>query len=212
MEIQPRIITVEGNIGVGKSTFIEKIKNRYKDRNDIMFVQEPVDVWSQITQGSKNILELFYENQKKYSFPFQVLAYTTRLNQIEQATFEAKCKGKTIIVMERSLEADRNIFAKMLHDDGMIEESMYKIYDHMSTLGLQKYMADGILWLHTGPEKCYERIQKRSRKGEDNISLDYLNKCDSYHKEWLGADSGFVCLVDDETNLEDVDKYIFQTD
>ena len=99
VQSRPRIITLEGNIGAGKSTFLEKLKMRYASRTDVLFLQEPVDTWTKIQQDGKTLLELFYENQKKYSFPFQVLAYTTRLDQIEQAIFEAKCKGKTIIVM-----------------------------------------------------------------------------------------------------------------
>lgn len=206
---KPRIISIEGNIGAGKSTLVEKLKTRYQSRHDVIFLQEPVDVWSTITQEGKTMLELFYDNQKKYSFAFQILAYTTRLKLLEDAIFEAGEKGIKLIVMERSLDADRNIFAKMLYDDGMMEECMYKIYLKMSDEGLQKYMADGILWLHAGPDICRERIQQRGREGEESIPLDYLRACDSYHREWLGSDSGFVYLVDDEINWESLEKYIF---
>ena len=59
------IISIEGNIGSGKSTFITYLKE--KTTMDIVFVDEPVDEWSQIkdTDG-KSILEKFYENQKEY--------------------------------------------------------------------------------------------------------------------------------------------------
>ena len=130
----PRIITIEGNIGAGKSTLVDILKNKYADRTDVMFLQEPVDVWTKISQDGKNVLELFYSDQKKYSFAFQVLAYTTRLHMIEKAVEEATRTGIRVIVMERSLEADRNIFAKMLHDDGLIEDCMYQIYLLMSDI------------------------------------------------------------------------------
>lgn len=204
----PRIITVEGNIGAGKSTLVDKMKERYAHHDNIMFLQEPVDIWSKITQDGKNMLDLFYSDQRKYSFAFQILAYTTRLQLIEVAVAEAKIKGVRTIVMERSLDADRNIFAKMLHDDGLIEDCMYQIYLMMSNDGMRKYMADGILWIHAGPETCMERIQKRAREGEEKISLRYLETCDIYHREWLGADTGFVFLIDDELDWGKLDTYL----
>ena len=183
--LKPRIITIEGNIGAGKSTLVESLKTKYADRTDVMFLQEPVDLWSKITQNGKTVLELFYADQPKYSFAFQVLAYTTRLQMIEKAVEEASLKGIRVIVMERSLEADRNIFAKMLYDSGVIEECMYKIYLLMSDSGLAKYKADGVLWVNAGPATCLERIKKRSREGEDVIMLGYLETCEAYHREWL---------------------------
>jgi len=206
---KPRIISIEGNIGAGKSTLVEKLKIRYQSRDDVIFLQEPVDVWSTITQEGKTMLELFYNDQKKYSFAFQILAYTTRLKILEHAISEASEKGTKLIVMERSLDADRNIFAKMLYDDGMMEECMYRIYLKMSDEGMKKYMADGILWIHAGPETCAERIQKRGRDGEESIPIEYLRACDLYHREWLGADTGFVYLVEDEINWESLEKYLF---
>jgi deoxyadenosine/deoxycytidine kinase len=207
---QPRIISVEGNIGAGKSTLVEKLKTHYENRDDVIFLQEPVDVWSTITQEGKTMLELFYEDKKKYSFAFQILAYSTRLKILEEAILDAKSKNVKLIVMERSLDADRNIFAKMLYDEGMMEECMYQIYLKMSDEGLQKYMADGILWLHAGPEICLERIKKRGREGEEFIPIEYLRSCDTYHREWLGADTGFVYLVGDDVDWESLETYLFR--
>ena len=206
--MKPRIITVEGNIGAGKSTLVENMRKRYADRPDVLFLQEPVDIWTSTTQNGKSILELFYENQEKYSFAFQVLAYTSRMQLIEKAV---ETKKYSVIVMERSLEADRYIFAKMLYDEGLIEEIMYKVYLKMSDYGMNKFTADGILWVHTPPDTCFSRISERGRKGEDSIPLDYLNKCDVYHKEWLwmNVESGFVSLVHDEPDWTKIDRFLF---
>lgn len=207
-----RIITIEGNIGAGKSTLVDVLKNRYADRTDVMFLQEPVDVWTKISQDGKNVLELFYGDQKHYSFAFQVLAYTTRLHMIEEAVAEAEKKGIRVIVMERSLEADRNIFAKMLHDEGLMEECMYKIYLLMSNIGLEKHKAHGVLWVNAGPELCLERIRKRSREGEDAIVLGYLETCDSYHRDWLLPSGGSekVFLIEDNTpNWGEMEMFLF---
>jgi deoxyadenosine/deoxycytidine kinase len=37
----------------------------------------------------------------------------------------------------------------------------------------------------TSPEIAHARVNKRSRKGEGNIPLDYLEKCHNYHETWM---------------------------
>ena len=46
---QPIIISVEGNIGSGKSTLVDRLKDIYQNKGDIHFLQEPVDLWNTIT-------------------------------------------------------------------------------------------------------------------------------------------------------------------
>ena len=201
VQSRPRIITLEGNIGAGKSTFLEKLKMRFASRNDVLFLQEPVDTWSEIQQNGKTLLELFYENQKKYSFPFQILAYHTRFELLKNAVDMAVENGNQIktIVMERSLEADRNIFAKMLFDEGNIESCMYDIYCKMSDYGLYNFSADTIWWIDTDPDECLNRIAKRGRTGEDKIPLEYLEKCHRYHEQWLKGNAKVICVKDPDT-------------
>ena len=78
------ILSIEGNIGSGKSTIIDYLKKKYnKDNinNEIVFLPEPVDEWETIKDEENNtILQKFYADQKKYSFTFQIMAYISRLN------------------------------------------------------------------------------------------------------------------------------------
>jgi deoxyadenosine/deoxycytidine kinase len=203
-EIVPRIISFEGNIGSGKTTLVKKLKERYANQPDILFLEEPVDVWERIKQDGKTILQLFYDNPRKYSFAFQILAYRTRSNLIQEAL--ASNPGVKLILMERSLEADNEIFAKMLFEEGLMESCEYDIY---KTITNNEYSVDGIVWLRTKPEVCLERVQTRGREGEENMSLDYLAKCDVYHKQWL-ADLGFVFQMEevDEKELQRLDNYL----
>ena len=70
-----RIISIEGNIGSGKSTFVKELEYychaNIKDVK-IHFLQEPVDIWNNVQNlEGKNIIECYYDNQEKYAFPFQ---------------------------------------------------------------------------------------------------------------------------------------------
>jgi ABC-type glutathione transport system ATPase component len=66
-----KLVSIEGNIGAGKSTLVKTLQNRYSDRDDIYFLQEPVDLWEKIKdKDGKNMLQKFYANPKKYAFAF----------------------------------------------------------------------------------------------------------------------------------------------
>jgi deoxyadenosine/deoxycytidine kinase len=183
---KPLIISIEGNIGSGKSTIIEKLENSFGDiRDKIVLLKEPLGVWETIKDKvtGENLLEKFYKNQEKYAFPFQVMAYASRLSMIRNAIQEnPNC---SVIICERSLEADKNIFANMLHDDGSIEDINYQIYSSFCKEYARDFGLDGIIYIDADAEVCYKRVTKRSRQGEGGIPLEYLQKCKKYHDKWL---------------------------
>lgn len=210
---RPRLLSVEGNIGAGKSTLIENLKETYAEDPRFYFILEPVDQWEKIRdKNGKNMIQKFYENSEKYAFAFQVMAFQTRLQLLKDALRYAEEHTEvTTIVMERSLEADYHIFAKMLFEEGVMEDVQYQIYVDMASNALKEYSVDGIIWLDTDYEECFRRVEKREREGEGGkIHLRYLNKCHQYHTEWLGADLGFVCRVDGngEIDLAKISNYL----
>ncbi len=188
----PIIISIEGNIGSGKTTFISDIEtllasNPKIANKKICILKEPVDLWTKVTDESgASILENFYKNPKKWAFAFQMLALSTRMSQIQKAI--AEYPDADILLCERSLECDGYVFAKMLYDDGMIDYLSYNIYKTMYDSFISQFSAQHILYLSVGPELCKERIVKRGRHGEDGIQLDYLEKCHKYHSDWLKAE------------------------
>ena len=120
-----QVFSIEGNIGTGKSTFLEELKTHYKDNSQVCFLDEPIHIWNSITDKEGiTILEKYYGNQEKYAFSFQMMAFISRLTSLRTAL----TKGYDIIIMERSLHTDCNVFAKMLYDDKKIEEIEYSIY------------------------------------------------------------------------------------
>ena len=202
----PKIISIEGNIGAGKTTFVRELKKLYKDRNDVIFLTEPVDIWESVKdKDNKNILERFYEDNKKYAFPFQIMAYVTRLNLITKTISEnPDCK---LIITERSLDADKNVFAKMLYDDGCIDDINYNIYLQFYNSYKTKYNTDGVIFLNANASVCSDRINKRNRSGEQGVPLEYLQKCEQYHTNWLysqynilNINASFDATYDDSIN------------
>ena len=181
----PVIIAIEGNIGAGKSTILGHLADEFRRRGvRAAFMPEPVDIWTTITdECGVPILSKFYANPEKYAFPFQIMAYSTRLATLRKTI--AENEDCDVLVCERSLEADRNIFAKMLFADGMMDHVMYQVYDRLYQDTSAEFVMDAVVYLDVESEKCMERIQKRNRGGENNISLEYLNRCREYYSEWM---------------------------
>lgn len=202
-----RIYSCEGNIGAGKTTLLSHVEKMAEafTQYKIIVLREPVDTWTTVcSPDGLNILENFYKDPIKYAFPFQVLAFTTRLAMLKNTIKEnPDCE---VIICERSLYADRNIFAKMLYDDGTMDDISYQIYKRMYEDEINEFPLTGVIYLTISPELCAKRIVQRGRSGEENISLDYLEKCSKYHQTWLNClGLGFRVIRMDET---DVNRFI----
>ena len=213
------ILSIEGNIGSGKSTVINTLKEYYKSSDKssdkVYFLEEPVSEWVEIKDSDgKNIIEKFYENQEHYSFSFQMMAYISRLAMLKRAIKHCKEKGIKLIICERSLQTDKNVFCKMLHDSGKIEDINFQIYNKWFSDFITEIPLIYFVYIKTEPKIAYERVLKRNRKGE-NISVEYLEMCSMYHDNWLvknGTNNGVKnvtrnCIV---INGNDVSSITFE--
>jgi deoxyadenosine/deoxycytidine kinase len=188
-QARPFLVSIEGNIGAGKSTVLENLET-YLNKvcpnliGKVLFLKEPLDLWEQFhDENGHTILEKFYKNQRRYAFTFQVMAYITRLSLLKDAI--KNNPNVEIIIIERSLCADKNIFMNMLHDDGIVEQMEFDIYNKWYTGFIEEYRVDAVIYMDSNPEVCGSRINKRNRQGEDGIPIEYLNKCKAYHTKWL---------------------------
>ena len=203
-------ISIEGNIGSGKSTLLANLREHYKNNDNVIFLKEPVDEWAKIKDiNGTTILEKFYANQEKYSFSFQMMAYVSRIKVLRD-TLKEKTKNDNnnyIIITERSLYTDKMVFAKMLYDSGKIEDVNYQIYLNWFDTFSGEFPVHKVIYVKAAPEKCYERIAKRSREGEENIPLEYLTACSLYHDNMLDKTNN-TCVCDEQLILDgNIDIY-----
>ena len=184
-----KIVSIEGNIGSGKSTLRELLERSStpignSPKYSLIYVDEPVSEWETIVDNGVNIIEKFYADQKEYAFAFQIMAYISRLTALKRAIELHNQDKDVIFVCERSLWTDRHVFAQMLYDEGKIENIKFQIYLKWFDEFVKDYPLDAIIYVTTEPELCSERITKRNRQGE-LISLEYLQHCHEYHSRWL---------------------------
>ena len=197
----PIIISIEGNIGSGKSTLVDRLKHLYQSKDDIFFLQEPVDTWNTITdENGITILEKYYENQEKYAFPFQMMAYISRISILRQAIKNSNAK---VIITERCVFTDSNVFAKMLYDTKKIEPIEYCIYRKWFDEFVEDFPIKNVIYVKTDPSIALERVIKRNRLGE-TIPIEYLATCHQYHEDWLlGQDNISVLTLDGNTDTDE---------
>ena len=169
---------IEGNIGSGKSTLLKMINGLPNTE----VIQEPVDIWTSIKDNKgTNLLQHFYSDMDRNSYMFQTMVFKTRLESLEPKQIQP------FRFSERSIWTDRYVFGKMCIEDNKMNSIESKCYTHWFNWLEQKFKPtpDGIIYIRCSPEKCLERINKRSREEENTISLDYIKKLHNYHEEWL---------------------------
>jgi deoxyadenosine/deoxycytidine kinase len=134
MSKPPRILKValEGNIAAGKSTFLEIIGAEI----NVTCVPEPVSRWQNIkSEGGNatggNILGMFYSDPSRWAYTFQSYAFLSRLKsqlEYEDTIHTQPAQQRKIIMFERSVLSDKNVFAANCHSSGLFSEVEWAMY------------------------------------------------------------------------------------
>lgn len=169
------VVSVEGNIGSGKSTFL----SHFASCSDAEIHHEPVPRWCDV--DGHNLLSLLYQDPQKWSFSFQSMVQLTRL-QIMTRPPQGRVK-----LIERSLQNNRHCFLDIGREMGALSEPEHAVlteyYDWMEEnldIGL-----DLIVYLRTSPEVAYQRTRSRNRPEEKGISLAYIQLVHAHYEKWL---------------------------
>ena len=178
---RPFTVTVEGNIGSGKSTFL-KLFRRWSDL--VKILPEPVDAWQNL--NGHNLLEHMYKQPGCWSLSFQIFA---------QLTFVMNHTTKVdrpIKMMERSVYSAKNCFVENHKLNGVIVDHELEVlnayYDFFVTSEGVDIEVDLIIYLRTDPEVAFERLKKRNRGEEQLIPIEYIRQLHDLHEKWLLKD------------------------
>lgn len=204
MSNEKTIVSILGNIGVGKTTLVERLKKRIPQAN---FIKEPVDQWLNIknSETGQNILDIFYKDKKRWSYTFENVAFITRLELL----VEALDKSNKLIIMDGSLATDKNVFAEMLHEDGMIDPLEWEAYNLWHKFYETYIKKNNIryIYLKVDPEIAKQRIIKRDRKEETEVDISYLRNLNEHFDKLIKNDKNMSINVFDCNYDEDSDQY-----
>lgn len=169
---------VEGNIGAGKSTFLKLISTYFPQ---IAVVFEPMAAW-QTDESDQSILRKFYNDPSRWAYTIETLAMVNRVKD-----HLSEQQKSPLRIMERSIYSGHYCFAHNDYASGFMTELEWNIYNQwFNFLVAGKCKPPlGFIYLKTDPEISFERLKKRGRSSETEISLEYLKQIDEHHKRFL---------------------------
>lgn len=183
-------IAVAGNIGSGKTTLTSLLSKHFGWEAHF----EDVD--------DNPYLNDFYNDMQRWSFNLQIYFLNSRFNQI----LSFRRSGKTL-VQDRTIYEDAYIFAPNLHAMGLMStrdfENYFTLFTMLSSL-IQP--PDLIIYLRASVPTLVRQIQKRGRKYEDNIRLDYLKRLNERYEAWVESYNMSKMLIVDVDSYNFIDK------
>ena len=102
-----------------------------------------------------------------------------------------------MIVQDRTIYEDANIFAPNLHDMGLMSTRDFENYTDLFDLMMSLVgLPDLLIYLRSSIPNLISQIQKRGREYEKSIRIDYLTGLNEKYEDWIGGYKGNLLVVD----------------
>jgi deoxyguanosine kinase len=171
-------ITIEGNIGAGKTTLAHLLARHYNARLILeAFADNP-------------FLPKFYENPQQFAFPLELFFMAERYKQLKEL-IQQKDLFQSVTVSDY-LFTKCLLFAKV-----NLPEDEFRLYQRLFDIILQQLVQpDVLIYLHAPVEKLQQNIKKRARTYEQNISDTYLFTIQQTYTQYLKQHNQVTLFVD----------------
>jgi deoxyadenosine/deoxycytidine kinase len=179
-----KYIAIAGNIGAGKSSLTKVLSDYFKWEP----FYERVD--------DNPYLSDFYNDMRRWSFNLQVFFLSSRFNhqrQIEQLPHS--------VVQDRSIYEDAEIFARNLHEMGLMSPRDFENYNELFAI-MTSYLQppDLLIYLQGSVPTLVRHIQTRGREYESTIRIEYLERLNQHYEDWISRYTlGPKMIVDVDT-------------
>jgi deoxyadenosine/deoxycytidine kinase len=184
------VVSVEGNVGAGKSTFIQRLEDM-----GVAVLPEEVDAWG-------DALKLFARDKSRWGFLLQVrIALSNKLRDPRKLF-----GGRNIVFVERSPHSSLHIFAANLHSQGHLTEVEHDLLKEMMAA---MWTPDAVIVLDDDPATCYERTVTRAR-GEEGVSLEYIRMLGELYRNYEVPDCPILRTTSTTVDPKEVVKYFSQ--
>lgn len=170
---QSKYIAVEGAIGVGKTSLVLQLSKRYHARSILEVVEE------------NPFLSRFYEDITDYAFRTQIFFLLSRYDQQVKATQQDLFRQLSFA--DYMFAKDR-IFAYLT-----LSGNELSMYEHLYQIICRDIPApDLIIYLRASTELLMKRIMLRDRPFERKISVQYMERLNSYYEDYFTNQDNFL--------------------
>jgi len=160
-------ITIEGNIGAGKTTLANLLSKHFDAR---LILEEFAD---------NPFLPKFYENQEQYAFPVELFFMAERYKQLKDV-LQTKDMFQHITISDY-LFTKCLLFAKV-----NLPTEEFRLYQKLfEIINPQIVQPDLLIYLHCPVNKLQENIKKRNREYEQGIASDYLFSLQETYTQYI---------------------------
>ena len=185
-----KYVAIAGNIGAGKSSLTRLLSQHFK--------------WEAFFERVEDnpYLADFYADMRRWSFNLQVFFLSSRFNQ--QQVIENLPHS---VVQDRSIYEDAKIFARNLHEMGLMTQRDFENYTELFAI-MTSYLRppDLLVYLRASVPVLVQHIQSRGRAFESNISIDYLNRLNELYEDWINEYTAGPKLIINVDSLDFVNE------
>jgi len=183
-------IAIAGNIGAGKTTMSTALSKTFG-----------WDVHYEDTENNPYLSD-FYNDMNRWSFNLQIYFLNSRYQQVLKIL-----NGDKVVVQDRTIYEDANIFAPNLHDMGLMSSRDFEnYYTLFKTMSSQVNPPDLLIYLKADIPKLIGNIANRGRDYEGNISIEYLKRLNERYENWISNYQDGNLLIVDVDNKDFINK------
>lgn len=187
-------IAIEGNIGAGKTTLVNKISEDFNAKTILeRFADNP-------------FLPKFYKDQSRYAFPLEMSFLADRYQQLSDdlAQFD---------LFKDFVMADYHVFKSLIFAKVTLQADEFRLYKTMFDI-IYKEMPkpDLYVYLYQDTNRLLQNIKKRGRAYEQDIEASYLEKINRGYLDYIKQQQDLNVLIIDVSDRDFVKKqsdYIF---
>ncbi len=162
-----QFLSIEGNIGAGKSTLTKMIAADYNAKLVLeRFADNP-------------FLPKFYEDRVRYAFPLEMSFLADRYQQFTDDTSQFDLFKKFMV-------SDYDIFKSLIFAKITLQKEEFELYRKVFGFMYKEVKKPDIyVYLYQNTERLLSNIKKRGRDYEQNISADYLDKINRGYLDFI---------------------------
>ena len=186
-----QFIAIEGNIGVGKTTFSNMLSGKLGSK---LILEEFAD---------NPFLPKFYKNPERYAFSLELFFMAERYRQLGEVRDQD--------LFSKGLVSDYFFVKSKLFAKNNLSADELLLFNRLSDIALNNLpKPDLILYLHSNVSRLQQNIQKRGRDYEQDISDNYLLDIQNKYFDFFKKQSDYPVLIVDVSDKDFVtDTYTF---